>query len=82
MLPGTLADIKNQLWLGLGIHCRDRFKAAALKLPQPVSLCLSLGGLWVPDRGVSLRRLPWPNRNGVWLHGFQGEAGVQGDFDA
>jgi len=48
MLPGTLADIKNQLWLGLGIHSRDRFKVAALKLLQPVSLCLSLRSLWLP----------------------------------
>jgi hypothetical protein len=82
MLQGTLADIKDQLCLGLGIHRRDRFKVATLKLLQFVSLCLSLRGLWLADRGRSLRRLHWPNRHGVLLRGFQGEAGFQGDYEA
>ncbi len=82
MLSGTLVDIKDQLRLGFGTPRRDRFKVAALKLLQPVPLCLGLRSLWLPDRGGSLKRLHRPNRHGVWLRGYEGEAGFQGDSEA
>ena len=82
MLWKTLVEIKDQLRVGFGTPCRDQFKVAALKLLQPAPLCLGLMSLWLPDRGGSLKRLHVPNRYGVWLRGFEGEAGIQGDSES
>jgi hypothetical protein len=82
MLWETLVDIKDQLRLGVGTPCRDRFKVATLKLLQPTPLCLGLRSLWLPDQGGSLKRLHRPNRYGVWLRGLEGESGFQGDSES
>jgi hypothetical protein len=69
--------IKNEGLVRLSNSMPIPLKGGRSKASPATPLCLGPRGLWLPDRGGSLKRLHRPNRYEVWLLGFEGKPGFK-----